>query len=376
MTPDTLGALAPGQRASRPADQGVPYPWQERGNFHQTEVKKNMSTRTWTDIFLSMRPRDKAVRKVYFYRDFRFFTGGHLKVYHYFRHLLEAPGYEPFVYFTPESRGVPGNPWDQHRQRWLRRWEPEKADMLFLAGMDWQGLPAGRRTAWPVPIVNLIQHVRHGDPAQPPYEFLSCKAVRICLTQDVSDAIRQTGRANGPVHIVPNGIDSSNIQPFVKPWQDRAYDVLIAGLKQPVLARSLEQFCFDRGIRVKCLTKLISRDEYLALVGNSRTAVFLPRATEGYYLPPLEGMVAGSLVVCPRFIGNTGFYQDGVNCLQPPYDEPSIWSAIQTALSLAPSVSENIRRTAQQQVTAASAGQEKSLFLDIVDRADQDWIHS
>ncbi len=326
-------------------------------------------------LLRNRRQRADRPLKVYFYRDFRFFTGGHLKVYHYFQYLLDSPGFEPYIYFTPESQGVPGNPWDRHRDRWLRRWKPQQADLLFLAGMDWESLPEARRSDWPVPVINFIQHVRHADPAEPPYEFLSCKAVRVCSTQDVSDAIEATGQANGPVWIILNGMDCSDIEGYARPWSDRAYDVLIAGLKQPRLAASLARSCMDRGIRVKCLTTLLPRSEYLREVVNSRVAVFLPRPTEGVFLPPLEGMAAGCLVVCPAFIGNTRFYRDGVNCLVPDYEEAAIRSAIENALTLPPAAAEGMRQTAYRQVADQSVGRERSAFLDIIGKAVAEWPH-
>lgn len=93
-----------------------------------------------------------------FYRDYRGFTGGHLKVRDYFEHLRASESFEPKVYLTPGSR--PDHLWPA--ESLVAEYDPDSADVLFIAGLDWMAL-----SAWPgienrKPVVNLIQHVRHG----------------------------------------------------------------------------------------------------------------------------------------------------------------------------------------------------------------------
>ena len=63
---------------------------------------------------------------------------------------------------------------------------PSGDDALFLAGEDWDLLPPDhpRRI-----VVNLVQGVRHADPALPLFQSLSRKAIRICVSQAVADAV-------------------------------------------------------------------------------------------------------------------------------------------------------------------------------------------
>ena len=46
-----------------------------------------------------------------FRRDFGGLTGGHLKVWHYYRHALGSRRFTPRVFLTPGSVRGPGNPW-------------------------------------------------------------------------------------------------------------------------------------------------------------------------------------------------------------------------------------------------------------------------
>ena len=77
----------------------------------------------------------KAMR-ILFHRDFKEYTGGHGKVWDYFNHAI-ALGLDARVYLTPDSLRDASNPWLSIPERIESAWQPEKADLLFLAGMDW-----------------------------------------------------------------------------------------------------------------------------------------------------------------------------------------------------------------------------------------------
>src|SRR5438552_2195391 len=81
--------------------------------------------------------------------------------------------------------------------------------ILFLAGTDWRGVPELDRSHFPKPIINLVQHPRHAEPNSELRNFLRNRAVRICVSQEVADAITATGEVNGPVFTIPNAIELS-----------------------------------------------------------------------------------------------------------------------------------------------------------------------
>ena len=56
---------------------------------------------------------------------------------------------------------------------------PANPDMLFLDGRDWEKLSEEERDSSRIPILNLIQHVRHGFKDNPRYAFLRHRAIRI-----------------------------------------------------------------------------------------------------------------------------------------------------------------------------------------------------
>ena len=257
------------------------------------------------------------MRTVLFHREFLNFTGGHLKVWNYFRHVEEAEGWQARVYFSPKSWWDESNPWGLRRAEVLAAWEPEQADVLFLGGYDWRMLSVGERRSYQRPVVNLIQHVHHADPAHPLYEFLTHRAVRVCVSREVQAAILATGRVNGPTVVIPNGIDLADIPAL----EGRPTDWLLCGLKEGKsrVAKALGKRLAEMGGwgRVETLTKLMPRAEFLAAMARARRVVLLPRETEGFYLPALEAMALGCLVICPDCVGNRSFCRDGFNALVP-----------------------------------------------------------
>jgi hypothetical protein len=315
--------------------------------------------------------RDTSKQLVLFHRDFRVFTGGHLKVWDYFNHVASSRTHEPRIAFSPESQWDSTNPWFNSRG-YVVGWEPEKTDMLFLAGTDWRALPESKRRRFDKPIINLIQHPRHADPQSELRGFLKNRAVRICVSEEVADTIKATEEVNGPVFAIPNGIDLSCVSKG-KPWRERAIDMLICGLKAPELTQDVQAVFADQNWTIQCLTKWIPRQDYLALLSNAKITVFLPRPVEGFYLPSLEGMAAGTIVVCPDCLGNRGFCEDKVNCFRPQYATDEI--ALAARIALQQSQVERARMLENAEATARmhSLARERESFARILTGIHQLW---
>lgn len=315
--------------------------------------------------------RDPSKQLVLFHRDFRVFTGGHLKVWDYFNHVASLSTHEPRISFSAESKWDSTNPWMGSRG-YVVDWEPEKADILFLAGVDWRGVPESQRKRFRKPIINLIQHPRHAAPESELRGFLKDRAVRICVSDQVADAIKATGEVNGPVFVIPNGIDVSFV-PEGKPWNERAIDLLICGLKAPELARDVQAALADQNWMIQCLTEWLPREDYLARVNDAKIALFLPRPVEGFYLPSLEGMAARTIVVCPDCLGNRGFCDDKVNCFRPQYDADEIVSAVRSALHQSEGERDQMLEKAAVTVRKHSIEKERESFLQILRQIGELW---
>ncbi len=298
-----------------------------------------------------------------FFRSFDGFSGGHLKVWHYFCHSKESVGFRPTIHFAPGSALDVSNPWISAGEHIEETWEPCKVDALFLGGLDWLDVPEDCAT----PVINLIQGVRHGDPDDPRHPFLSRRAIRICVSTEVEIAIMASGKVNGPVITIPAGLDFDE---FPEPSRERDIPLLIAGPKEPEFARKLSGKLADMKVPHICLANSLPRRDFLSLLGRASVTIFLPLAKEGFYLPALEGMAMGTLVVCPDCVGNRGFCLDGINCLRPDYDMDSILFACLEALRRhANGSASEILARGLQQTQCHSLDRERRLFLEILDSA-------
>ncbi len=309
---------------------------------------------------------------VLFHRSYRCLRGGHLKVYDYYDHVKHSPYYRPEIYF---SRVV----WDPNNPRWseketvLTRWDPSRAQVLFLAGMDWQLLDEAQRKSAPWPIINLIQSFRHSLPYDKRYAFLPYKTIRICVSPEVEAAIRDTGRANGPIHTISSAISVIKIP---RDSKERNISVLIFGLKEPKIAEKiaiqLERRIFSAK-RIEVISSPIPRERFLAKMIQAETTVFLPKKREGFYLPALEGMFMGTLVVCPDCIGNRSFCIDRLNCVMPQYSVANITDSVISVLNMQERDRAELTMRALDTAHQHSLESERTAFFEILHNLSQIW---
>jgi hypothetical protein len=299
-------------------------------------------------------------RSVLFYRDFHGLTGGHLKVRDYFEHLQSSDLYAPGIYVTPRSKV--DHPWRSGSI--LPEYNPDSADILFIAGLDWRALAEWKNLEDRKPVVNLIQHVCHALADNPRYEFLARRATRICVSEQVAQAVRQTGKCNGPIYTIPNGTDVSLKHLYSMDTQSS--DVMVVGLKQPKLAAKLARIMRRRHIRVDCVTKFLEREEFLRRMAGARIVVTLPDQLEGFYLPALEAMALGKAVVCPDAVGNRGFCIDRVTALMPQ-PHPRALAASVTELLVNPVLEQDLIRSAKRVASVYTLERERSAFLEIME---------
>ena len=195
--------------------------------------------------------RPNSLRQVLFYRDFKRFTGGDLKVWDYFNHVLSSGDHSARVSFTEESNWGESNPWLRAKQYVVPRGEKVEADVLFLSGVDWRRLDPTERAESQVPIINLVQHVKHACENDPlgRYRFLPFKAIRICVAPEVTRALERTGRVRGPLFTIPDAIDFQDVARHAGPAlsalsagpADREIDLLIVAGKQPKRGAALHE---------------------------------------------------------------------------------------------------------------------------------------
>jgi len=327
-------------------------------------------------------------RRVIFHRFFNIYnggtSGGQIKVRDYFEHLKNSENFTPKVFFNPETIWFdnPGNVWASYRNSKdeIKDWELKEDDILLLAGVDWMILNEKQKLNPPIPVIN-IAHPRHTRTQDKRNAFLKYPAIRITKSS-LSKSILEDYGVNGPVFLIPDAIDSKDIP---APNENPENDILIVGLKNPELAQKIyKALLFLNNFRKKKLVikvqlppKLPTRTDFLNLVNNSKTIVFLPLeekfGSEGFYLPALEAMFMKKLVICPFAIGNTDFCIDGETCIMPKYKYLSILFSIIKALNLTGNKRERLISNAIEITKNHLLENEKKALINLLKQVDTIW---
>ncbi len=307
-----------------------------------------------------------------FHRHFQRFTGGHLKVWDYYNHVRSSGLYEPQIVFSPETVWDETNPWYRERAACHTSFDGLTPDCAFIAGLDWEAMAPLLQRMPGLPIINLVQSLWHVRPDHPRMQYLQRKAIRVCVSEDVRTAILASGAVNGPVHVIPNGMDQSKL-PASLPDADRDIDLLIAASKHPGMGARLQRKLESASLRIRLLTSRLPRTEFHAILRRARTAVLLPQLQEGFFLPALEAMALSCLVVCPDCIGNRSWCLDGVNCFRPGYEFEAVLGAIHQALALDTARRRQLREAARVTVEDHDLVRERARFLELLEDVDHAW---
>ncbi len=324
-------------------------------------------------------------RTIWFHRAFKAVTGGEIKHSHYFGHARRMPGFETRIAFTggPLNEALAAERrrlWPVGRIDGAAAWTPASDDVLFLAGTDWRYLDAMALDGTDRPRINLVQHVRHADPDTELWSYLPRRAIRICVSAEVADAVARTGRPRGPVIAIPN---ATELPPWDwdqagggGAWEGRRRPVAIVGYKRPELAASLSERLRRDGVEHEILTGVRERGSFLAYLAETRVAVCLPDPTEGFYLPALEAMACGCVVVTLDAVGNRGFCRDGENCVVAEQDPDSLARAVGHAFWRPEDARAGLLAGGTETVAAHALHVERSRFHAVLRDVDELWAEA
>ncbi len=259
-----------------------------------------------------------------FFRQYYGYTGGHQKVRDYLQHFLDL-GFEASLYLENRASFKRELFDDIKGLKYQTHYKPNQFDIVFLAGMDWQHYLATKEQD--KPIINLIQHVRHGEAGQELFNFLKHEAIRVCVSQAVKDAIEPY--ANGPCHVIRMGHDIP-----VKPSPIKSNDVYILANKQPKLGIQLEKELSKKGHKTIIHSRYVDTAKVLSAMASSRITITLPHKTEGFYLPGIEAAYLSDVAIVPDCIANREYCGRFSNIVSCGLDEQSILVAYERAHSL------------------------------------------
>lgn len=96
-----------------------------------------------------------------------------------------------------------------------------------------------------------------------------------------------------------------------------------------------------------------------------------PGEEEGFYLPGLEAMAAGAVVIMPDVGGNRAYAHFGTNCLQVDHDDPSSYIDAIEGLVADQGAAERLRAAAYQQLPAHDLERERTEFGSYLNTLDE-----
>jgi hypothetical protein len=286
--------------------------------------------------------------------------------------VRSSPRHEALIRFTEASVWGPHNPWKAAPEHVVNAGDDIRPDILFLSGIDWTMIDRDDWASSPVPVVNLIQHVWHASPNDRlgRSRFLPNKAIRICVSPEVSRAVERTGRARGPIFTIPDGVDLERLAGLVRSGEPDL-DLLVLANKQPDRGHAVLKRLADVG-RAHIIDARSPQGEVLELISRAAVTVFVPNPKEGFYLPAIEGMALGTVVVCPDCVGNRSYCIDRVTCFRPAYGIEAIVADAREALARRGELTGMLERAAET-ARHHDLRNERRAFLEILDRVDELW---
>ena len=261
-------------------------------------------------------------------------AGGVVKIMDYVTHALDA-GFSVSI-FSPEqwAASLPlfqidrfanliDNPdVEFHRRRALAI---RSRDLVFISlpddfEMAYRSLPHGMS---PERIIHIVQNVRHANPSWRrgyPLRLLTRPAARISVNGVVGDVIQKWLDPRGFHEVIPIGHDVDYFSRIRSEPIGQPIKVAYATWKSDLGDRVRAQLDGDRRFEFKAITEVVEWGPLRELYHWADVFLASPGPEEGPYLPCVEAMSAGCLVITPDAGGNMEYCVPDENCLLVGYE--------------------------------------------------------
>ena len=187
----------------------------------------------------------------------------------------------------------------------------------------------------PLDFVHLVQNVRVANTAFDngySYRLLPKRLHRLAITEDVRDAILPFVEDRDLLHVIPHGFDFDF---FARAPERSDPPVLHFNRFKSDFGERVLAALSEAGLTMEVIVTNKGQPWPEMQANYKRSSLFLstPLPEEGLYLPGLEAMAAGNLVVTSDAIGNRFYCDFGTNCLEIPYEDiPAAVARISWAL--------------------------------------------
>jgi hypothetical protein len=221
-------------------------------------------------------------------------------------------------------------------------------------------------------IIQIIQNVRHANP-----EFTGGYATRLLtrpisriVTNDiVAEAIARYLNKSSLTEVIDLGWDTEY---FAKKRPDSPHRPLRIAYTtwKSTLGHQIRHTLVSRSrfhYRFKSIGQVVNWRTLRSLYQWCDVFLSTPSPEEGFYLPGLEAMASGAIVVSPDARGNLVYCEFGKNCVLADYDSVASYvSAVQKVRAMPSSVLAQIRSEGYLTASRYSLMEEEKRFGDYV----------
>lgn len=316
------------------------------------------------------------MKKVLFYQHFGrkgVVRGAHHKTFDFFHHIKTFPDFEPYIFFDDDSVWDADIPWF-HLYKTMPTlkdldFEP---DILFLnSGKDWIRYNQKRTINPEIPIISPVNNFRATKPGHKSFDFLGRKAIRLCPSPEIYDAVKNHPNTVGETIYMPNGVGISDEALTLK--NNKTIDVLIVGNKNPDMANQFLSEIKNLNLNIEVINGWISKKEFQMKLAQSKISIHLPKQVEEHYIPGIEAMMLNSFVIIPDCIGNRSYSQDRGTCIITPYDLVGFKTALNHVLTISDNEFKGIVQFAKESTHQYSMEIENESLYKALKLSDKMW---
>ena len=280
-------------------------------------------------------------RRIYFLTPTFRPVGGVVKIFDYVNHA-RALGLEPVICCPePFSEGLPLfrisrfsdiSPAMGFRFVDLEKVSVGPGDLAFFSWPIHYEILLPRLSRWThhEQVICIVQNVRWANPTFTngyAIRLLSRPIARIMTNDVVLKAVRPYLNKTSMTEVIDLGHDTAffvrertgGLSPQIRvaytTWKSDVGDRVVERMRDPTF-----EFCAIRNP--------VGWEELRELYHWADVFLATPLVEEGFYLPALEAMAAGAIVLSPDAGGNRTYCEFGENCLRVEFDDPSSYTEV------------------------------------------------
>ena len=261
-------------------------------------------------------------------------VGGVVKIFDYILHA-RALGFEPVIACPePYKKGLPlfGNPrfaglTPENGVRFtaLEKVSVGPRDLAFVSWPTHYAILEPRLSRWTrhEQVISIVQNVRWANPKWTDgyaLRLLSRPMARIMTNDIVLGACEPYLNKSSLTRVIPLGNDSAFFEKSRTGGFGPTVKVGYTTWKSNVGDRVAELLQNDPGFEFRAIRQPVGWAELRELYHWSDVFMATPLAEEGFYMPGLEAMAAGSIVVTPDAGGNLAYCRFGENSVEVGLD--------------------------------------------------------